>query len=168
MKYRTTIATMAVATMALASTAYADDFSSGFEGGFEGSVSSFAESGGVSATGSMGGFQNSRIRNESGSGEFAGASMSWEAEDGFVSMGAESFTDGFDFSKTNAGGGYGGSFADRYGAAQSQGGFTGGFSGGDFDGASNGGFGGGFGNGEFPGLGLGHGGFDDGTPGNND
>lgn len=158
MKYRTTIATMAVATMALASTAYADDFSSGFDGGFEGNVSSFAESGGVAATGSMGGSQNSRIRNESGSGEFAGASMSWEAEDGSVSMGAESFTDGFDFSKTDAGGGYGGSFAGRYGVAQSQGGFTGGFSGGDFDG--------GFGDGDFPGLGLGHGGFDDGTPGN--
>jgi len=152
MKYLlTTAAAIAFATMA-----HADD-DSGVSGAFGGGVSTFAKSGGVSMTGSMGGFDNSRIRNESGSGEFAGARMTWEADDGSVTMTGESFTDGFDFSKTRAGGGYGGSFAARAGIASAEGGFSGGFSTGDWDDDEG-----------FPGLGLGHGGFDDGTPGNPD
>jgi len=151
MKYALT--TLAI----LASTAaYAGD-DKGVSGAFGGGVGTFAKSGGVSMTGSWGGDTNSSVRNESGSGEFAGASMSWEAGDGSVTMTGESFTDGFDFSKTRAGGGYGGSFAARVGIASAEGGFSGGFSTGDWDDDEG-----------FPGLGLGHGGFDDGTPGNPD
>lgn len=144
--------------IALAGAAHADDNSfNGVSGSFSGGVSTFAHSGGVSVTGSLGGDTNSSIRNESGSGEFAGASMSWDHGEGSVSMTGESFTDGFDFSNTEAGGGYGGSFAARSGIAGAEGGFEGGFSSGEFDEGH-----------EFPGLGLGHGGFGDGTPGNSD
>ena len=146
------------ATIALAGAAHADDDSfNGVSGSFQGGVSTFAKSGGMSMTGSWGGDTNSSIRNESGSGEFAGASMSWNHDEGSVTMTGESFTDGFDFSNTEAGGGYGGSFAARAGIAGAEGVFEGGFSSGEFDDDS-----------EFPGLGLGHGGFEDGTPGKSD
>jgi len=147
---------IATCAIALAGAAHADDDNfNGVSGAFGGSVSTFAKSGGMSVTGSLGGDINSSIRNESGSGEFAGASMSWDHDEGSVSMTGESFTDGFDFSRTFAGGGYGGSFAARGGMASAGGSFGGSFSGGDDDY-------------EFPGLGLGHGGFGDGTPGNSD
>jgi len=121
--------------IALSGAAYADDDSfNGVSGAFGGNVSTFAKSGGASMTGSWGGDNNMRIRNESGSGEFAGASMSWDHDYGNVSMTGESFTDGFDFSKTKAGGGYGGSFAARAGFAKTEGGFGGGFANGEFDG----------------------------------
>ena len=124
-----------VSAIALAGAAYADDDSfNGVSGAFGGNVSTFAKSGGMSVTGSWGGDTNSRIRNESGSGEFAGASMSWDHDEGSVSMTGESFTDGFDFSRTKAGGGYGGSFAARAGMAGAEGAFEGGFSSGEFDG----------------------------------
>jgi len=143
--------TTAVAAVALAGMAHADDDSfNGVQGAFGGSVSTFAKSGGASATGSLGGHQNTSIRNESGSGEFAGSSVTWGAEDGAASITGESFTDGFDSSDTTAGGGYGGSFAARAGFATANGGFSGGFANGDWDGDEG-----------FPGLGLGHGGFDD-------
>jgi hypothetical protein len=126
--------TTTVAAVALAGMAHADDDSfNGVQGAFGGTVSTFAKSGGVSATGSLGGYQNTTIRNESGSGEFAGASMTWSAEDGSASITGESFTDGFDFSETTAGGGYGGSFAARAGFAKAEGGFAGGFANGEFD-----------------------------------
>lgn len=126
--------TTAVAAVALAGMAHADDDSfNGVQGAFGGSVSTFAKSGGVSATGSLGGYQNTSIRNESGSGEFAGASTTWNADEGTASITGESFTDGFDFSETTAGGGYGGSFAARAGFAKAEGGFAGGFANGEFD-----------------------------------
>lgn len=136
---------------------------SGVSGAFGGHVSTMAVTGGMSVTGSWGGYQNSSIRNTSGAGQFAGASVGWESNanrgDGFASIGAESFVDGFDFSRTNAGGGYGGAAAVRFGAASAEGGFGGAF--GSFDGRGDW-------NDDrpFPGLGLGHGGFGDGVPGN--
>jgi len=126
---------IAASAIALAGAAHADDDSfNNVSGAFGGNVSTFAKSGGLSATGSWGGYTNTRIRNASGSGEFAGASMSWDHDDGSVSMTGESFTDGFDFSRTKAGGGYGGSFAARAGFAKTEGGFGGGFASGEFDG----------------------------------
>jgi len=114
--------------------AHADDDSfNGVSGSFSGGVSTFAKSGGMSMTGSWGGDTNTSIRNESGSGEFAGSSVTWGAEDGAASITGESFTDGFDSSETTAGGGYGGSFAARAGFAEAEGGFAGGFANGDFD-----------------------------------
>jgi len=148
-------------TLTFASVAHAD--SEGFSnvsGSFGGGVSTFAKSGGFSATGSFGGDTTTSIRNESGSGEFAGASVEWSSDvdggSGDATMQAESFTDGFDFSRTFAGGGVGGSFAARGGMASAGGSFGGEFGNefgdDDFD---------------FPGLGLGHGGFDD-KPGEDD
>lgn len=138
---------------------------SGVSGAFGGHVSSMAVTGGMSATGSWGGYQNSSIRNTSGAGQFAGASVGWESNanrgDGFASIGAETFVDGFDFSRTNSRGGYGGAMAIRFGAAGAEGGFGGAF--GSFDGRGDWDDEDGW---EFPGLGLGHGGFGDGVPGN--
>jgi len=157
---------IASALIAAAGAAHAGDDDngsfSGVTGAFGGHVSTMAMTGGVSASGSFGGYDNTRIRNTSGAGQFAGASVGWESNanrgDGFASIGAESFVDGFDFSRTNAGGGYGGAMAARLGAASAGGSFEGGFGSfnarGDWDNDDG-----------FPGLGLGHGGFDDGVPG---
>jgi len=136
---------MIVAAMFAATTAVAGDDDSGkfsgVGGNFGGSVSSFSKSGGVSVTGGMGGSGRSFTRNESGSGQFSGASVNWDSNvskgGGDVTMGAETFTDGFDFSKTiNRNGGVGFAGAKRGGAAAAGGGFSGGFS------NSKGGFGG--------------------------
>lgn len=162
MKYLLTTAAILLTTAAHAGDDGNGSFSS-VSGAFGGHVSTMAVTGGISATGSWGGYQNSRIRNESGAGQFAGASVGWESNanrgDGFTSMGAESFVDGFDFSRTNAGGGYGGAMAVRFGGAAAEGGFGGSFGSfdarGDWDDDDS-----------FPGLGLGHGGFGDGVPGN--
>ena len=63
--------------LVLGTAAYADDNDSGWfsgvSGAFGGHVSSMAVTGGMSATGSWGGYQNSSIRNASGAGQFAGA-----------------------------------------------------------------------------------------------
>ena len=127
------------AALLLAAPAYADNNGngngngsfSGVSGAFGGSVSTMAMTGGMSATGSWGGYQNSSIRNTSGAGQFAGASVGWESDaddgDGFASISAESFVDGFDFSRTNAGGGFGGAMATRFGMATAEGGFGGSF-----------------------------------------
>lgn len=156
---------LALVAILAASAAQADNDSGSFTGvtgSFGGGVSTMAVTGGMSATGSWGGYQNSSIRNTSGAGQFAGASVGWESNanrgDGFASIGAESFVDGFDFSRTNAGGGYGGAMAARVGVASAGGSFEGGFGSfnarGDWDNDDG-----------FPGLGLGHGGFGDGVPG---
>lgn len=146
---------IAIAVSVAAGAAYADGNAAG--GMFGGGVSTFAGSGGASATGSWGGDVDVGIRNESGSGEFAGAGVTWENDGSSVTITGESFTDGFNFSSTEANGGYGGSFAANSGIAGTTGVFGGGFFSGEFD-ADDG----------FPGLGLGHDGFDDGTPGNSD
>lgn len=147
-----------VAVFATASMVFADDTFSGVSGNFGGGVSTSASSGGFSATGSFGDTGNTSIRSESGSGEFAGASVNWDSSasngDGDVTMGAESFTDGFDFSRSFSNGGFGASMAERFGSASAGGAFGGSFS--STDGDTE----------DFPGLGLGHGGFDDGNAGN--
>jgi len=156
---------IALAAILAASAAHADNDRgsfSGVTGSFGGGVHTMAVTGGMSATGSWGGYDNTSIRNTSGAGQFAGASVGWESNanrgDGFASIGAESFVDGFDFSRTNAGGGYGGAMAARSGLASAGGSFGGSFGSfdarGDWDNDDG-----------FPGLGLGHGGFDDGVPG---
>jgi len=126
-----------VAAMFAATTAVADGNNgskfSGVGGNFGGSVGSFSQSGGVSVTGGMGGSGRSFTRNESGSGQFSGASVNWDSNvskgGGDVTMGAETFTDGFDFSKTiNRNGGAGFAGAKRGGAASAGGSFGGGFS----------------------------------------
>lgn len=153
--------TIAVLVIAAAGAAQAGDDRGSFSnvtGAFGGNVSTMAASGGMSATGSWGGNGNTSIRNQSGAGQFSGASMGWESDvgrgDGSVSMGAESFVDGFDFSRTRSNGGYGAAASMRFGGAAAKGGFGGAF--GSFDArgdlkSDNG----------FPGLGLGHGGFDE-------
>jgi len=82
-----------VAAMFAATTAVAGDDDSGkfsgVGGNFGGSVSSFSKSGGVSVTGGMGGSGRSFIRNESGSGQFSGASVNWDSN---VSKGGEEMT----------------------------------------------------------------------------
>jgi hypothetical protein len=117
------------AVLALSGAAWADDTFSGASGSFGGGVSTSASSGGFSATGSFGGSGNTSIRSESGSGEFAGASVNWDSSssngDGSVTLSAESFTDGFDFSNTRSRGGFGGSMASRHGEAAAGGGFGG-------------------------------------------
>lgn len=104
---------------------------SGVSGNFGGSVGSFSKSGGASFTGSYGGNQKMSTRNESGSGQFSGASVQWDSNvskgGGDVTMGAETFTDGFDFSKTNNKGGFGFSGATRGGMAGAGGSFGGAF-----------------------------------------
>lgn len=145
---------IASAIIAAAGAAHAGDDDngsfSGVTGAFGGHVSTMAVTGGVSASGSFGGYDNTRIRNESGAGQFAGAQMGWSADTSGASLTGESFVDGFDYSRTNAGGGYGGSMAARFGIAAAEGGFAGSFGSfemnDDWD--------------DFPGLGLGHGGFD--------
>jgi hypothetical protein len=123
------------AALLLAAPAYADNNGngsfSGVSGTFGGSVSSMAMTGGMSMTGSWGGSQTTSIRNTSGAGQFAGASVSWESDaddgDGFASIGAETFVDGFDFSRTNSSGGFGGAMAARFGMATAGGSFGGSF-----------------------------------------
>jgi len=160
---KTSIFTAAIVTMfGTAAIAGDNDSFSGVTGSFGGSVNSFAASGGVSVTGGMGGSGRSFTRNESGSGQFAGASVNWDSSvnkgGGNVIMGAETFTDGFDFSRTINRGGWGFAGAKRNGVASAGGSFGGSFGSfkGEFDDDYN----------DFPGLGLGHGGFGDGTPGN--
>lgn len=156
MKYIITVSLIAL--FSSASIALSQDTFSGVSGNFEGGVSTSASSGGFSATSSFGENGNTSMRSESGSGEFAGASLNWNSNtsdgDGDVTMGAESFTDGFDFSRSFDNGGFGASMADRFGSASAGGSFGGTFSSSDGDSE------------DFPGLGLGHGGFGNGTPGN--
>ena len=88
------------AALLLAAPAYADNNGngngngsfSGVSGAFGGHVSTMAMTGGMSATGSWGGYQNSSIRNASGAGQFARASVGWESDasdgDGFASISA--------------------------------------------------------------------------------
>jgi hypothetical protein len=137
MRRKTLKKLLITAALLIAAPAYADNNGNGngsfsdVSGAFGGSVSTMAMTGGMSATGSWGGYQNSSIRNTSGAGQFAGASVSWESDasdgDGFASISAESFVDGFDFSRTNAGGGFGGALSSRFGVAGAEGGFGGSF-----------------------------------------
>ena len=122
------------AVITLASTAaFAGDNDSGsfagFSGNFEGGVSAFTTSNGNSYTSSTGGWESTSIRNESGAGQFSGAVVGWEGSlaDRGVTMTAETFVDGFDFSNTIAGGGTGEGFASRLGEASAGGSFSGSF-----------------------------------------
>jgi hypothetical protein len=84
---------------------------------------------GNSFTSSTGGLEGTSIRNESGAGQFSGAVVGWEGSlaDKSVTMTAETFTDGFDYSETFAGGGTGEGFASRLGEATAGGSFSGAF-----------------------------------------
>lgn len=157
---KTSIFTAAIVAMFGTMTIAGDNDSfNGVAGTFGGYVNSFSTSGGMSVTTSMGGVGNYFNRNESGSGQFSGASLNW-SEDSGVTMSADTFTDGFDFSRTINRGGWGVASAKRNGVAAAGGIFGGSFGNfeGEFDDDYN----------DFPGLGLGHGGFGDGTPGNSD
>lgn len=123
------------AAMAISATAAfaGDDNESGsfagFSGAFSGGVSAMSTANGNSFTSSAGGWEGTSIRNESGAGQFSGAAVGWEGSlaDGSVTMTAETFADGFDFSETFAGGGTGEGFASRLGTASAGGSFSGQF-----------------------------------------
>ena len=128
---KTMITTALVAVFA-ASVSFADgnngnngNNSSNFGGSFSGGVSAFSSSGGASFSSSFGGDTDSSIRNESGSGQFSGVNMNFsnDENEGTTTMSTETFTEGFDFSSTEAGGGFGGAFAGREGIAGANGGF---------------------------------------------
>ena len=118
------------AAMAISATAaFADNDSgsfAGFSGAFEGGVSAMSTANGNSFTSSAGGWESTSIRNESGAGQFSGAAVGWEGSlvDRGVTMTAETFADGFDYSNTIAGGGIGEGFASRLGTASAGGSFS--------------------------------------------